>query len=74
LAPAEPIAVFQSAEHALDVLRSGVTRHDVFGCPVQAIGEQRGAAQAGRQQALERGMIEIELQMPAVTRRADPGL
>ena len=64
-APSQPIAFFQPAEHALDLLLPGEPRDHLFGRPVQTIGQQCWAAQAMRQQPFESGMIEIELQMPA---------
>jgi hypothetical protein len=40
--PSEPLSVFQAAEDALDLLLAGITGHNLFRCPVHAVGEQHG--------------------------------
>jgi hypothetical protein len=59
--PTEPVAIFKAAENLLDLLLTRLTGRNLFGCPVHAIGQQQGAAQAMSEEFLESGMIEIEL-------------
>ena len=60
----QPIAILQSAEDALHLLLAGVAGNHLFGRPIHAIGEQRGAAERFRPQPRERGMVHTECQMP----------
>src|SRR5271156_51842 len=62
--PVQPITILQSAEDTLNLLLAGVTGHHLFGSPIHAVGEQRGAAEAFRPQLCERGMVHIECQTP----------
>ena len=63
--PSQPVPFFQPTEHPLDLLLAGVTRQDLLGGPVHAIGQQRSTTQTMRQQLFQSSMIEIKLQMPA---------
>ena len=38
--PSEPVAIFKAAENLLDLLLTRISGHDLFGCPVHAIGQQ----------------------------------
>src|SRR5438445_13793641 len=67
--PSQPLSVFQAAEDTLDLLLASITGHHLFRRPVQAAGEQHGAAYTTTEEALKRGLIEIKLELPLAVAR-----
>jgi hypothetical protein len=67
--PIQPAAIFQSEEDALDLLLARVCGDDLFGGPVQAVGEQHGAPQALSEEMLKGRRIRSQT-ANAIGRRA----
>src|SRR5271157_479031 len=60
--PVEPVAFLEAPENLLDRLLAGVGGHDLLGGPIEAVGDQQGAAQAMHHQFLEGGVIDLKHQ------------
>jgi hypothetical protein len=63
--PAQPLAIFQAAEYALDGLLTAIAGHDLFCAPIHAAGQQHGAPQTLIEQLRKSRGIEVKLQAPA---------
>ena len=63
--PSQPVAVLEAAKDSLHFLLARIAHGHLLGGPVQAIGEQHGAAQAMIDKPLPCRSVEFKLQPPA---------